>query len=265
MSILDFLGFFGAFIIGIVLGLVGGGGSILTVPLLVYLLGYNPVVATAYSLFVVGSSSFVGVIQKHKEKLVDFKTGLAFCFPSFLAVFISRRFLVPNIPNEIFSIQGYTLTKEMLIMVFFAVVMFVASISMIKTKKESNKPFTKQPYYKTFIQGLIIGFITGLIGAGGGFLYVPALVLWAGLSMKNAVGTSLIIVAINSIIGFMGDLHSLEIDWVFLLTFSFLTIVGILVGGYLSKYISNKKLKKGFGWFVMVMAIYIMFKEFTQK
>lgn len=264
MSIIDYLGYFAAFLIGIVLGLVGGGGSILTVPLLVYLLGYNPVVATAYSLFVVGSSSLVGVIQKHQKNLVDFKIGLAFSFPSFLAVYISRRFLVPSIPDEIFRINSFALTKEMAIMVFFAIVMLIASVSMIKTKAKTEELFIKQPYYKTFVQGLVIGVITGLIGAGGGFLYVPALVLWAGLSMKNAVGTSLVIVSLNSIIGFFGDLHSLSIDWIFLLTFSFLTILGILVGGYLSKYVSNKKLKKGFGWFVLIMAIYILIKEFSQ-
>lgn len=263
MSIIEFFGFFAAFLIGIVLGLVGGGGSILTVPLLVYLLSYNPVVATAYSLFVVGTSSVVGVIQKHQKKLVDFKTGLAFSFPSFLAVYISRRYLVPNIPNEIFSLNNFVLTKEMAIMVFFAIVMLIAATSMIKRKAKTEEVFIKQAYYKTFIQGLIIGVITGLIGAGGGFLYVPALVLWAGLSMKNAVGTSLVIVSINSIIGFFGDLHTLEIDWTFLLTFSLLTILGILVGGYLSKFISNKKLRKGFGWFVLIMAIYIIIKEFS--
>ncbi|WP_445737839.1 sulfite exporter TauE/SafE family protein [Mariniflexile sp.] len=263
MTLIDFLGFSGAFLIGIILGLMGGGGSILTVPLLVYLLSYNPVVATAYSLFVVGMSSVVGIIQKHQEKLVDFKTGLAFSFPSFLAVYMSRRYVVPNIPDEIFSLNGFVLTKEMAIMVFFAIIMLLAAISMIKRKPKFDGPFKKQAYYKTFVQALVIGTITGLIGAGGGFLYVPALVLWAGLNMKNAVGTSLVIIAINSIIGFLGDLHTLDIDWEFLLSFTFLTILGILLGGYLSKYISNKKLKKGFGWFVMVMAIYIMIKEFS--
>ena len=145
MSIIDYLGYFAAFLIGIVLGLVGGGGSILTVPLLVYLLGYNPVVATAYSLFVVGTSSLVGVIQKHQKRLVDFKTGLAFSFPSFLAVYISRRYLVPNIPDEIFKINSFTLTKEMAIMVFFAIVMLIASTSMIKRKTKNEDLFTKQP------------------------------------------------------------------------------------------------------------------------
>ncbi|MBP0904895.1 sulfite exporter TauE/SafE family protein [Mariniflexile gromovii] len=263
MAIIDFLGFLGAFLIGVVLGLIGGGGSILTVPLLVYLLGYNPVVATAYSLFVVGTSSIIGVFKKHQKKLVDFKTGLAFSFPSFLAVYITRRFLVPNIPDVIFSSNGFVITREIAIMVFFAIVMFAASISMIKTKKKLATVFIKQPYYKTFTQGLVIGVITGIIGAGGGFLYVPALVLWAGLSMKNAVGTSLVIISINSIIGFLGDLHNLNTDWVFLLTFSFLTISGVLLGDYVSKYVSNKKLKKGFGWFILIMAIYIIIKEFS--
>lgn len=263
MSLIDFLGFLGAFFIGIILGLVGGGGSILTVPLLVYILGYNPVVATAYSLFVVGSSSIIGIYKKQQKKLVDFKTGLAFSFPSFLAVYISRRFLVPIIPNQIKIFNGFSISKETAIMIFFSIVMLVAAASMIKTKKTTNQLYTKQPYYKTFLQGLIIGCITGLIGAGGGFLYVPALVLWAGLSMKNAVGTSLVIVAINSIIGFLGDLHHLTINWQFLLGFSFITILGILLGDYLSKYISNIKLKKGFGWLVLVMAIYIIFKEFS--
>ncbi|MDO7173291.1 sulfite exporter TauE/SafE family protein [Mariniflexile sp. AS56] len=265
MALIDFLGFFGAFIIGMVLGLIGGGGSILTVPLLVYLLAYNPVTATAYSLFVVGTSSIFGVYKKHQKKLVDFKTGLAFSFPSFIAVYTTRRYLVPNIPEELFTLNGFIITKEIAIMVFFALVMLAAATSMIKGKKDTSGTFIKQPYYKTFVQGLIIGVITGLIGAGGGFLYVPALVLWAGLSMKNAVGTSLVIISINSIIGFLGDLHALNTDWVFLLTFSALTMLGVLLGDYLSKYISNKKLKKGFGFFVMVMAIYILIKEFTQN
>lgn len=255
------LGFFAALIIGLVLGLVGGGGSILTVPLLVYLLGYNPVVATAYSLFVVGSSSLVGVIQKQRKGYVDFKTGFAFSFPSFLSVYLSRRFLVPGIPDEIISFGTFTVTKEMAIMVFFALIMGVASTSMIKNRKEKEVINKKQPYYITFIQGLVIGAITGIIGAGGGFLYVPALVLWAGLSMKKAVGTSLVIVAINSLIGFTGDIQTLDIEWKFLLTFSALTIAGILLGGYFSKYISNKKLKKGFGWLILIMSFYILSKE----
>jgi hypothetical protein len=261
MDTTQILGYVGALIVGLVLGLIGGGGSILTVPLLVYLLGYNPVVATAYSLFVVGTSSLVGTIQKHKKGLVDFKTGLAFSFPSFIAVYLSRRYLVPGIPNTILSFGDYQLTKEMGIMVFFAIIMLIASVSMIKKKKEEPLISKSQPYYKTFIQGLIIGTITGVIGAGGGFLYVPALVLWANLPMKKAVGTSLVIVTINSLIGFTGDVQTLEIEWIFLLIFTFISIIGIILGVFLSKFISGEKLKKSFGIFVLLMAVYILFKE----
>ncbi|NNC51312.1 MAG: sulfite exporter TauE/SafE family protein [Flaviramulus sp.] len=261
MDSIEILGYIGALIVGLVLGLIGGGGSILTVPLLVYLLGYNPVVATAYSLFVVGTSSMVGTFQKYKEGLVDIKTGLAFSFPSFIAVYLSRRYLVPGIPDTIFTIGEYQLTKDMSIMIFFAIIMFLAAISMIKNGKDDHLLSISQPYYKTFVQGLIIGTITGVIGAGGGFLYVPALVIWANIPMKKAVGTSLIIVTINSLIGFLGDVQTLEIEWVFLLTFTLISIVGIVIGVFISKFISAAKLKKSFGIFVLLMAVYILFKE----
>lgn len=255
------LGYIGALVVGLVLGLIGGGGSILTVPLLVYLLGYNPVVATAYSLFVVGASSMVGTYQKHKKGLVDFKTGFAFSFPSFMAVYLSRRYLVPSIPDTIISFGNYSLTKDMTIMVFFAIIMLLASISMIKKRKESEQNSTKQPYYKTFIQGIIIGTITGLVGAGGGFLYVPALVFWANIPMKKAVGTSLIIVTINSLIGFLGDVQTLDIEWIFLLSFTLIAVIGIVLGVFFSKFITGEKLKKSFGVFTLLIAIYIIYKE----
>jgi len=261
MDTTQILGYVGALIVGLVLGLIGGGGSILTVPLLVYLLGYNPVIATAYSLFVVGTSSMVGTYQKHKKGLVDFKTGLAFSFPSFVAVYLSRRYLVPGIPETLFSYGDFEVSKGMGIMIFFAIIMLLASISMIRKGKDQEVVSNSQPYYKTFVQGLIIGTITGIIGAGGGFLYVPALVLWANIPMKKAVGTSLIIVTINSLIGFMGDVQTLDIEWAFLLTFTLISISGIIIGVFLSKFISGPKLKKSFGFFVLIMAIYIIFKE----
>ena len=220
MDSTQILGYIGALIVGLVLGLIGGGGSILTVPLLVYLLGYNPVIATAYSLFVVGTSSMVGTYQKHKKGLVDFKTGLAFSFPSFVAVYLSRRYLVQGIPETLFSLGNFEVSKGMGIMIFFAIIMLLASFSMIRKGKDQEVVSKPQAYYKTFVQGLIIGTITGIIGAGGGFLYVPALVVWANIPMKKAVGTSLIIVTINSLIGFMGDVQTLDIEWAFLLTFT---------------------------------------------
>lgn len=257
------IGFIGALVVGFVLGLIGGGGSILTVPILVYLLGFNPIIATAYSLFIVGSSSLVGTFQKHKKKLVDFKTGLIFSFPSFIAVYVTRRYLVPSLPDTFFQLNDFTLTKEVVIMLFFAIIMLLSSISMIRKSKEISGTPKIQPYHLTFIQGLVIGTVTGLIGAGGGFLYVPALVLWANLPMKKAVGTSLVIITLNSLIGFTGDIQNFDIEWTFLLTFSGLTIIGIILGGYTSKYVSNQILKRGFGFFTLIMACYIIYMELT--
>ncbi|TRZ41683.1 sulfite exporter TauE/SafE family protein [Robertkochia solimangrovi] len=266
MDTIHLIGYIGALVIGLVLGLLGGGGSILTVPLMVYLLGFSPVVATAYSLFVVGSSSLIGTVQKYRKGVVDIKTGLAFCFPSFMAVYLSRRYLLPHMPDELLHLNDFVLTKDMAIMVFFALIMILASVSMIRNTKKEVQELSKekQPYYMTFIQGLIIGVVTGIIGAGGGFLYVPALVLWAKLPMKKAVGTSLVIVTINSLIGFTGDMQTLEIDWKFLLTFSAITVIGIIFGDIVSHKISNKSLKRGFGWMILVMSIYILSKEIFQ-
>ncbi len=261
MDTTQLFGYIGALIVGLVLGLIGGGGSILTVPLLVYLLGYNPVIATAYSLFVVGATSMVGTYQKYKKGLVDFKTGLAFSFPSFIAVYLSRRYLVSGIPDTLLNIGNFTITGDMGIMIFFAIIMMLASYSMIKRKKDHDTLPKKQSYYKTFFQGIIIGTITGIIGAGGGFLYVPALVIWANIPMKKAVGTSLIIVTINSLMGFIGDVQTLEIEWVFLLSFTLISIIGIIIGVFLSKFISGKGLKKSFGVFTLIMAIYIIYRE----
>jgi len=261
MDSIQVIGYIGALIVGLVLGLIGGGGSILTVPILVYFLAYNPVVASAYSLFIVGTTSIVGAYQKYKKGLVDLKTGLAFSFPSFLAVYITRRYLVPKIPETIFSIRGFELSKDTGIMIFFAIIMGFASYSIIKNRTNKSKESKPQPYFKTFIQGLAIGATTGIIGAGGGFLYVSALVLWVNIPIKKAVGTSLIIVTTNSLIGFTGDMQTLDIEWNFLFKFTLISILGILIGGFLSKLISSEKLKKGFGFFILIMAIYIICKE----
>lgn len=263
MELTDLLGYIGALVVGLVLGLIGGGGSILTVPILVYLLSFNPIIATAYSLFIVGSSSLVGAIQKHRKNLVDIKTGLLFSFPSFIAVYLTRRYLVPNLPESFFQIGDFLLTKEVAIMLFFALIMLLSSLSMIRKKKDIIATTQVQPYYLTFTQGLVIGTITGIIGAGGGFLYVPALVLWAKLPMKKAVGTSLVIITVNSLIGFTGDIQNIDIQWFFLLTFSLLTIIGVLLGSHFSKRVSNQLLKQAFGYFTLIMACYIMYMELS--
>lgn len=263
MEIIDFLGYLGALAIGIVLGLIGGGGSILTVPVLVYLLSINPVTATAYSLFVVGTSSLVGALNNIKRKLVDFRTATVFSIPAFIAVYATRKYLVPAIPEHIFTLWGFEVTKDVGIMLFFAVIMIVASVSMIRenSNKDHRETKVKYNYPLIIIEGIVVGVLTGIVGAGGGFLIIPALVLLAKLPMKKAVATSLLIIAVKSLIGFIGDVQNMDIDWVFLLIFTGLSIIGIFVGGYLNKFIDGKKLKKGFGWFVLLMGIYIIGKE----
>ncbi|WP_299255498.1 sulfite exporter TauE/SafE family protein [uncultured Aquimarina sp.] len=263
MEGIEILGYFGALAIGVVLGLIGGGGSIMTVPVFVYLMHINPVTATAYSLFVVGSSALVGAIKNLRKGLVSFRTAIIFSIPAFIAVYLTRKFLIPAIPDKLFSIVDFIITKDIGIMVFFAMIMLIASIAMIKKGKETPEKKTKVSYNYPLIviEGIVVGTLTGIVGAGGGFLIIPALVLFARLPMKNAVATSLLIIAIKSLIGFLGDVENLDIDWSFLLVFTGISIVGIFIGMYLSNFIEGEKLKRGFGWFVLVMGIYILIKE----
>ncbi|WP_111671108.1 sulfite exporter TauE/SafE family protein [Algoriphagus litoralis] len=264
MDIVTIIGFAAAVLIGVSLGLIGGGGSILTVPVLVYILGVDPVLATAYSLFVVGSTSLVGAGTFMKKGLVNYKTAVVFAIPSFIAVFLTRKFLVPWLPDPLFMLGESAITKNVGIMVFFALIMLAASISMITGKKckdcDENEAI-KFNYPMIALEGTVVGVITGIVGAGGGFLIIPALVLLARLPMKMAVGTSLLIIAAKSLIGFLGDVSTQEIDWKMLVIFTGLSIVGIFIGSALSKKINEKILKTGFGWFVLVMGIYIIGKE----
>ena len=262
MELLELLAYTGALFIGLVLGLIGGGGSILTVPILVYAIALNPVVATAYSLFVVGTTSLAGSIQHMKNSMVNYKVAIIFAIPAFTAVYLTRAFLIPAIPDVLFYIASFKVTKDIFIMVFFAAVMLMASVSMIRNKRAGGDEKQGETSYSILIlQAFGIGIITGLVGAGGGFLIVPALLFLAKLPIKKAIATSLFIIAINSLIGFLGDVQNIAIDWMFLLSFSAISIVGIFVGMWLNSYIDGKKLKKGFGWFILVMGGYIIIKE----
>ena len=257
------IGYILAVLVGITLGLIGSGGSILSVPILVYVMGIEPVLATAYSLFIVGATAIVGGIQKANEKVVDFKKVILFGVPTIIAVFFTRRIIVPKIPDEVFYFAGFTLHKPTFIMLVFAVVMIVASIRMIKPfNDQSSTKSAPLNYFKIILNGLFIGLIAGLVGAGGGFLIIPALIFLAKTPMKIAVGSSLFIVATQSLIGFLGDIRPDQIiDWQFLLTFSGFSIVGIFIGNAISKVVSGEKLKTGFGWMVLLMGIYIILKE----
>lgn len=265
---MEAIGYVAAIFMGLSLGLIGGGGSILTVPILVYLFKINPVLATAYSLFIVGLTALVGGVSYLKKGEVDLKTGLIFAIPSFVGVYLTRAFVVPSLPEIIFTVGSFQVSKPLLIMAVFAILMVLASISMIRTKKEAAKPKQLSALQKTLLisaEGLIVGAITGFVGAGGGFLIIPALVLLVGLPMKKAVGTSLFIIAAKSLIGFTGDLQTqTSIDWNLLGIVSAIAIVGLLVGVKFSKKISEKALKKGFGYFVLIMGTGILIDQISK-
>lgn len=261
---MEVFAYLAAAFIGISLGLIGGGGSILTMPVLVYLFGINPLLATSYSLFVVGSTSLIGAVNNYSKGQVNLKAALFFGTASIVTVFITRKFIVPLIPEILFSIGGYHISSALVTMVFFGMLMLVASIGMIRSKQiEEQEKECKDciKFFKLLAYGIVIGLVTGFLGAGGGFLLIPALVFLLKLPMKKAIGTSLLIISLNSLIGFVGDLGHFHIQWKFLLGVTSAAIAGLFIGSLISKKIPGEKLKKGFGWFVLVMGIYIMLKE----
>lgn len=258
---MDLAGYLASVFVGVVLGLLGGGGSILSIPILVYLFNVEPVLASAYSLFIVGVTSLVGAVPKYRQQLVNLRTGILFGIPSIASIFTTRKWIVPAIPDLIWEGDGFVLSKRVLILGIFALLMVLASLSMIRGKREINSDQQNFKSLLVIVEGLLIGFLTGLVGAGGGFLIIPALVFLTGLKFKTAVGTSLFIIAINSLSGFMGDVFSSSIDWVFLLSITALAVAGIFIGNVYASKISSIKLRKAFGWLTLVMGIWILVKE----
>lgn len=258
---MELTGYLACIFIGVILGILGGGGSILSIPILVYLFHVDAVMASAYSLFIVGATSLVGTISKHKDHLVNIRTGVLFGLPSIVTIFITRKWIVPIIPDIVVQTDSFTITKRVLILGLFALLMVLASFSMIKGQKEIENENKRFRVVLVTLEGMMIGFLTGLVGAGGGFLIIPALVLLTGLKFKTAVGTSLFIIAINSLIGFLGDVLNYEIPWTFLLSVTALAVMGILIGNRISHHVPAKALRRAFGWFVLVMGCWILVKE----
>tara|TARA_R110002095_G_scaffold215453_1_gene209685 strand:+ start:605 stop:1411 length:807 start_codon:yes stop_codon:yes gene_type:complete len=257
---IDIAGYFLATLMGLTLGLMGGGGSILTVPIFVYVLNINPVKATSYSLFVVGAAALFGAIRYHLKGLLDYKAAALFGFPSLFSVYLTRRYLIPAIPADVFSINGFLISKAILIMFLFATLMVAAATFMIgsngKIAPPRNPHLTLQAALLIALEGSLVGVVTGSVGAGGGFLIVPSLVLLVGLPMKEAVATSLLVIAIQSLAGVVGDLQAhVAFDWIFLGYFLGFTLGGMLLGTYLAPYVSDVKLKHTFGWFVMILGV----------
>jgi len=259
-------GYILAVLIGISLGLIGGGGSILTVPVLVYLKKVDPVLATTYTLFIVGFTSLVGGTKAYVNRLVDFRAVSLFGFPSILTVFIARHFILPAIPEELFSIGHLQVHKGSLLMLLFALLMLLAGSSMMRDHNGTGAAAAKavaghDNTLSLLLPGLLIGLITGMLGAGGGFLIIPALVLFIKLPMKTAVGTSLLIIAINSIFGFVFSIGHFVLNWHLLFSFTALAIAGVFIGSRIAAMMDGNALKKWFGWFVLAMSCYILVKE----
>jgi uncharacterized membrane protein YfcA len=228
--------------------------------MLVYLFHFSPLIATSYSLFIVGTTSLVGAVNSYLNRLIDLRTALLFGTSSVITVFVTRKFVLPLIPSHIANIGSYDISFSSLTMLLFALLMLLASLSMIRSNAEQERVINKPKAILVFY-GFLIGIVTGFLGAGGGFLLIPALVLLLGLDMKKAVGTSLFIITINSLIGFLGDTGHYTIDWEFLWLITIIAIAGIFIGSLLRKKIKGTNLKKLFGWFVLIVAVYILVKE----
>ncbi|MDN3694032.1 sulfite exporter TauE/SafE family protein [Chryseobacterium tructae] len=261
---MEFIGYAASILIGVSLGLIGGGGSILTVPVLVYLFGIDALLATEYSLFIVGMSSAVGSITYFKKGLVNFKMALIFGIPSIISIFLTRMYWLPLIPDELLSIRGFTVTKNIFLLLLFAFLMILASYKMIKnqtTEEVSGNELNTNKVLLAAGEGTMVGILTGLVGAGGGFMIIPALVNLLKVPIKTAIGTSLVIISLNSLIGFFSSISNAKIEWNVLITIAVIAIIGIIIGSQISKKIDGEKLKPAFGWFILVMGIYIITKE----
>ncbi len=267
MESIEFLGYCAALLIGLTLGLIGGGGSILAVPALAYLFLLDEKLATGYSLFVVGCSALLGGLKQVQKGNVDFRIAVVFGIPAIISVSLVRSFLIPIIPDELFTLDGIVITRRMVMFGLFALVMIPAAIAMLKSPtpvlENSKSVQSKYNYPLMMLLGTVIGMLTGIVGAGGGFLIIPSLLILAKIDIKKAIGTSLAIVTFQSLIGFfLGDALTMTIDWSFLLTFTSIAIIGIFIGTFLNHLFDGQKIRKGFGYFILVMAAFIFYMEF---
>jgi uncharacterized membrane protein YfcA len=254
---MQLLGYIALAAMGITLGLVGAGGSILTIPILVYLLNVPIILATSYSLVVVGSTAFMGLLRYRHHIL--FKKAIVFLTPSVLGVFAARHFMIPALPHTIGSLP---IDKALVILLL--IFMSAAGYFMIKNSPlDAKNHLPKNQNINVILIGLALGGIMGILGAGGGFLIIPTLVLLMGFTMQEAVPTSLFIITVNSLIGFAADQHQfIADDWSHLAKYLAPAFFGMLMGLYIAKFIQGESLKKAFGYFVWIVGIAILIKEF---
>lgn len=237
-----------AVVVGVSLGLLGGGGSILTVPLLVYVAGQDPKTAIATSLLVVGVTAATGAISHARAGRVHWRTGLVFGAAGMAGAYAGGRI--------------GSLVDGTILLVAFAVMMAVTAVAMLRDRPPPEADATGQmAIWKVLLEGVVVGLVTGLVGAGGGFLVVPALVLFGGVPMHVAVGTSLVVIAMKSGAGLLGYLQGVTFDWPLALAVTAAAVVGSVIGGRLVDHVSQERLRTGFGWFVAVMAVFVLVQE----
>lgn len=234
-------------LIGVSLGILGGGGSILTVPILVYLAGMDTKEAIATSLFVVGATSLVGLVPHARAGRVRWRTGLIFGAVSMVGAYGGGR-LAEYVPGTV-------------LLVAFALMMLATAAAMLRKSrkpKQAEPAHAELPVKHVIVEGLVVGAVTGLVGSGGGFLVVPALALLGGLPMSVAVGTSLLVIAMKSFSGLAGHLDGVQIDWSLALMVTAAAVVGSLIGSRFAGRIPQDTLRKAFGWFVVVMGVFVL-------
>ncbi|MEZ4361295.1 MAG: sulfite exporter TauE/SafE family protein [Kofleriaceae bacterium] len=235
-------------LIGVALGLLGGGGSILTLPILTYVVGMNTKAAIASSLFVVAVTSAFGAVAHARAGRVRWRTGLLFGAAGMVGAFLGGR-AAAYLPGR-------------LLMVLFAAMMVATAVAMLRGRKAGGPAEVRElAVGKVLIEGVVVGLVTGIVGAGGGFLVVPALVLLGGLGMETAVGTSLVVIAMKSFAGFYGHLGHVDLDWRLTLLVTLFAVLGSFLGGRLAGKVPPTALRKGFGVFVLLMAALVLSKE----
>jgi len=269
METMEIIGYLGAIVVGVLVALVGAGGSILTVPILVYLLHVTPVAATGYSLLIIGITSLISTFGYMYRKMINYRIVVLFGIPSVIAVYLTRRFLVPMIPNEIYEQGNLLITKDSFLMLLLGVLIMLSAFSMISVKKNYQPNISPQKVSSfqysrmILIEGVIIGTLTGFVGTGGGFMIIPALVILCQVPIKTAVGSALLIAAFKSGIGFLGEIgNNPSIDYELIGVFTGLALIGIAIGSFLSQKVSGYRLRNAFGYFILVIAILILVREY---
>jgi len=258
---MEFIGYIALIGIGVILSLIGGGGSMLSMPILVYIFSLDVVTASSYSLFIVGTTSLFGAWLKQKEQWIDIRSGMIFLACSAVAIFSARKWIVPGIPAELFLFNSVMLSRRLLMVGVFAFLAIVSSVAiLLKSDMQSQRPGPTK--LKLLVPtGFCTGILVGFVGVGGGFLVLPSLIFFGGLPFKVALGTTLFIIGFNSLVGFLGDMMNYEINWVFLLAITGMATTGMLVGNFYSAKVHTRRLRKWFGWMVLTMAVGILVRE----